>query len=193
MSAQAALPLVPSSSLVLHSGHLAHCGFVSPLSSRHRLAATWPTSSTPKLLRAHHPPPQLRRRHRVSSVDCPRMRSCWCFKGTAQHSAQHSGARGCVQLVLSSLTDSTLLALRSCALNLLPSLPPSTHAALCCVCRAWYHCSTYPDACATLLSRRVRYWMEWMMDQPANKQTSASARASRRAQHGGHGFTVDSL
>lgn len=50
-------------------------------------------------------------------------------------------------------------------------LPPMTHSLLCCVCRDWYRYSSYTDTCATLLSRRVRYWIEWMSAQPAALQT----------------------
>ena len=64
---------------------------------------------------------------------------------------------------------SVLCALRSDRLP--PSLPPSTHASLCCVCRRWYHYSSYTDIFATLIARRIRYWMQWMNEQTPQQQT----------------------
>lgn len=71
---------------------------------------------------------------------------------------------------LASLTELPLLChLRSARLPL--SLPLSTHASLCCVCRRWYHYSSYTDIFATLIARRIRYWMHWMNEQTAQQQT----------------------
>jgi len=42
------------------------------------------------------------------------------------------------------------------------------------VCRRWYALSCYPGVLdSTLLSRRVRHWMRWLLDQPREGQTLA--------------------